>query len=104
MFVHTCTMMAMSMGSMVRGKRRMLKSAMEVNAFSASSTFSELTATNTPNVAKETYSKRTHNVSECFTVHSCYFTLILLSFTITFYLHLYLDILSVYLYFAIVGN
>lgn len=50
----TWTIAAMSMGSIARGNRRMLKSEMEVKAFSAVSTFSELTPTNTAKVAKET--------------------------------------------------
>lgn len=51
-------MAAMSMGSMARGNRRMLKREMEVKAFSAVNTFSEFTPTNTANVARETYKKR----------------------------------------------
>lgn len=61
----TCTMAAMSMGSMARGNRRMLKSEMEVKAFSAVSTFSELTPTNTANVARETCEKRQHEGKKC---------------------------------------
>lgn len=53
----TCTMAAMSMGSMARGNRRMLKREMEVKAFSAVNTFSEFTPTNTANVARDTYNK-----------------------------------------------
>lgn len=51
-------MEAMSMGSIARGNRRMLKREMEVKAFSAVNTFSELTPTKTANVARETCGKR----------------------------------------------
>lgn len=47
-------MAAMSMGSMARGNRRMLKREMEVKAFSAVNTLLGLTPTNTANVARET--------------------------------------------------
>ena len=50
-------MAPMSMGSIARGNRRMLKSEMEVKAFSAVNRFSELTPTNTANVARETCDK-----------------------------------------------
>lgn len=50
----TCTMEAISMGSMARGNRRMLKSEMDVKAFSAVKMLSELTPTNTAKVARET--------------------------------------------------
>ena len=53
-------MAAMSMGSMAKGNRRMLKREMEVKAFSAVNTLSELTPTNTANVARETYKQRQH--------------------------------------------
>lgn len=43
---------------MARGNRRMLKREMEVKAFSAVSTFSELTLTNTAKVASETCRKK----------------------------------------------
>ncbi len=56
----TCTMAAMSMGSIARGNRRMLKRDMEVKAFSAVNTFFELTPTNTANVTRETCGKRQH--------------------------------------------
>lgn len=54
----TCTMAAMSMGSMARGNRRMLKREMEVKAFSAVNMFSELTPTNTANVTRDTCKKK----------------------------------------------
>lgn len=54
----TCTMAAMSMGSMARGNRRMLKREMEVKAFSAVNMFSELTPTNTANVTTDTCKKK----------------------------------------------
>lgn len=53
-FFFTCTREAISMGSMARGNRRMLKSEMDVKAFSAVKMLSELTLTNTANVARET--------------------------------------------------
>lgn len=58
----TCTMAAMSMGSMARGNRRTLKREMDVNAFSAVNTLSELTPTNTANVAKETCKKAVRRI------------------------------------------
>lgn len=65
-FCLTCTIAAMSIGSMARGKRRMLNREMEVKAFSAVNTLSELTPTNTANVARDTCRKgrRKDSVSE----------------------------------------
>lgn len=50
-------MAAMSMGSMARGNRRMLKREMEVKAFSAVNTLFGLTATNTANEARDTWER-----------------------------------------------
>lgn len=50
-------MAAMSIGSIARGKRRMLKREMDVKAFAAVSTLSELTPTNVANVASDTWKK-----------------------------------------------
>lgn len=55
---HTCTMAAMSWGSMARGNRRMLKREMAVKAFPAVSTLSELTPTNTANEASDTWEEQ----------------------------------------------
>ena len=50
----TCTMLAMSCGSMERGNRRILKRESETNAFCASNTFSDDDITYTANVVKDT--------------------------------------------------
>lgn len=55
----TCTMAAMSCGSMAKGNRRMLKREMEVKAFSAVSKLSLLTPTNTANVTRDTWEGKT---------------------------------------------
>lgn len=54
----TWTIAAMSIGSMARGKRRMLKSDIDVNAFSASRILSGLTETKTANAARETWNSK----------------------------------------------
>ena len=59
----TWTRLAMSWGSMERGKRRMLKRERDTNAFSASRTFSSDDRTYTANVVSDTCFKHTHNVS-----------------------------------------
>ncbi len=50
----TCTMVAMSMGSMDIGKRRMLKSDSDTNAFSASRMLCGDDITYTANVVRDT--------------------------------------------------
>lgn len=50
-------MIEISCGSMTSGKRRILKSEIEVKAFSASKMLSGLTDTNTAKVARETYTQ-----------------------------------------------
>ena len=50
----TCTILAMSCGSMERGNRRMLKRESETKAFCASNTFSDDDITYTANVVKDT--------------------------------------------------
>lgn len=54
----TCTMAAMSMGSMASGNRRILKREMDVKAFSAVNKLSELTPTNVAKEARETCKRR----------------------------------------------
>lgn len=54
----TCTMAPMSMGSMDRGNRRMLKREMAVKAFPGVKMLSGLTFTNTANVTRETWEKQ----------------------------------------------
>lgn len=54
----TCTILLMTMGSMLRGKRRMLKRARDTKAFWASSTFCSSTRTYTAKVDKATCKNR----------------------------------------------
>lgn len=53
--IQTCTILLMTIGSMLRGKRRMLKSASDTKAFWASSTLCSSISTYTVNVDKATY-------------------------------------------------
>lgn len=55
--IQTCTILLMTIGSMLRGKRRMLKSARDTKALWASSTLCLSISTYTVNVDKATYSK-----------------------------------------------
>lgn len=52
--IRTCTMLLMTMGSMLRGKRRMLNRARDTKAFCASRTFFSSTSTYTANVDSAT--------------------------------------------------
>lgn len=57
----TCTMLLMTIGNMLRGKRRMLNRARDTNAFCASRTLCSSTNTYTANVERATF-RKTANV------------------------------------------
>ncbi len=61
---NTCTMLLMTMGNILRGKRRMLNRARETNAFCASRILCSSTNTYTANVERATFVKETRRQAQ----------------------------------------